>query len=556
MRSEFRPLETAVLVCLALAVTCPAAARNGAGQKRPRAPANLELPRTDLGETEMILRVLDRLAFGPRPGDVDEIRRLGLARYLDEQLHPEGKPDPEVEARLKGMESLDLVAWELVGRYPDAGLQRQIAQRQAALAEQKSPEAQRPASPPQKPPDSAGPQRIVQELVAAKLVREIYSRWQLNEVLVDFWLNHFNVFIQKGPERYLMTEYDRDVSPAMLVYLDNSESVDPTPARPMMRPRRAYDGSLARFFPRPGQRPRGLNENYARELLELHTLGVDGGYTQKDVTEVARCFTGWTLLQPQQGGGSIFVEANHDRGEKLVLGHRIPAGGGIEDGLEVLEILARHPATARFLATKLARRFVSDEPPEALVRRLARVYSETDGDIREMVRALVTSPEFFSPRYAGAKFKRPLEFFVSAVRALGAEVEPHPALAGLLQSLGEPPFACLPPTGYADAATEWLSTNQLLRRMNTAVMLASGRAPGITVHLDRLFEGVDSADASALTDRAASALLGRPLPEAERAEVAARVGEAAASAAPRDGAGALRALAAALVLGSPEFQRQ
>jgi uncharacterized protein (DUF1800 family) len=542
-----------VLALVTLAALAPAASGQKRGKTGERA---LTLPRSELSERDAIVHVLDRLAFGPRAGDVGRIQAAGLARWLDEQLHPEGKPDPDVEARLKPFASLTLSAWELLSRYPDAALQKQIAERQKDMAA------------PAPPFDKAGPQRIVEELVAAKLVRETYSRWQLNEVLVDFWLNHFNVFIQKGPMRYLLTEYERDVirphawgkfkdllaavaqSPAMLVYLDNFESTDASPPRQMFQPRHPFDPAAVIALPRPPTRQRGLNENYARELLELHTLGVDGGYTQKDVTEVARCFTGWTIVPPQQGGGSIFVEAAHDHGEKVVLGRRIPAGRGIEDGLDVLAIVAEHPATARFVATKLARHLVADTPPPALVDRVARVYAETAGDIREMVRAIVTSPEFFSARYAGAKFKRPLEFFVSAVRALDADLRIHPSLFGILQALGEPPFGCLPPTGYSDAASEWLSTTQLLRRMNTALQLASGRVPGAPVDLERVLDGIYLDDAPALIDGAAERLLGRRLPEDQRTEMIERL-----RAAQRNPA-ELRALAAALVLGSPEFQRQ
>src|SRR6185295_18491817 len=263
--------------------------------------------------------------------------------------------------------------------------------------------------------------QVVIELSQQKLLRAAYSERQLQEVLVDFWFNHFNVDARKGATRFLVTEYERDAirphvlgrfrdlleatakSPAMLFYLDNWMSVDP--------------GSAGLGSPsalRAGNRQkRGLNENYGRELMELHTLGVDGGYSQNDVTEVARAFTGWTIGNPRQGGGYFFNARLHDRGEKLVLGHRIKAGGGESDGEQVLDILATHPSTARFIATKLARRFVSDAPPASLVDRLADKFRATDGDLREVTRTILTSPEFLSPTTYGAKVKTPFEFVVS-----------------------------------------------------------------------------------------------------------------------------------------------
>ncbi len=568
--------------------------------------AGLQLPRSDLSEKEQILHVLNRLAFGPCPGDVERIEKMGLSRYLEEQLHPEGRPDPLADDKLKELETLNLVSWELLSKYPDPAMLRQIQQRQNPAGRPagvpplpRNPEdtprmntAEQPrmaenpqivvppprtgpaGPPPQNMAGITGPQRIVQELAAAKILRAVYSQWQLNEVLVDFWLNHFNVFIQKDAERWLMTEYERDVirphawgkfkdlliavakSPAMLMYLDNFQSVDPTPPLRLFEPRRPYDGKSLAMFPQPGPpRNRGLNENYARELLELHTLGVDGGYTQKDVVEVARCFTGWTMIPPQQGGGSVFLSANHDRGEKLVLGHRISAGGGVEDGLQVIDILVHHPSTARFIAKKLARHLLADDPPESVVTRSARTFANTDGDIREVVRSIITSPEFFSAKYYRAKFKRPVEFLVSALRALEAEVSATPALFGLLQTMGEPPYGCQPPTGYSDAASDWLSTQQLLRRMNVALALASGRAPGIKTRLDPLLEGLDPDDLEAVMDRFAVRFIGKSLSPEEKKPILDNIREDLAS----EGGNASavgRAMVAALILGSPEFQMQ
>jgi uncharacterized protein (DUF1800 family) len=309
-----------------------------------------------------------------------------------------------------------------------------------------------------------GPGRIIAELAEAKLLRAIYSERQLQEVMVDFWSNHFNVFAAKGADKWLITAYDRDVirphamgkfrdlleatakSPAMLFYLDNWMSADPNASldlyrlrelrslRRRVQPRRGLGASSGSGNSNPtkdndpesARRPNrklGLNENYARELMELHTLGVDGGYTQRDIIEVARCLTGWTISRPRQDGQFKFARMLHDDGEKNVLGHKIEAGGGIRDGERVLEILARHPSTAKFLALKLARRFVSDEPPAALVGRVAEVFSKTDGDISAMLRAIFISPEFNSPSVYRAKVKTPFELVASSIRAVGAETE-------------------------------------------------------------------------------------------------------------------------------------
>jgi uncharacterized protein (DUF1800 family) len=266
-------------------------------------------------------------------------------------------------------------------------------------------------------------------------------------------------------------------SPAMLFYLDNWQSAAPESAQNMTPPRRR-PGQLARpgqpARPMPPNRPKGINENYARELMELHTLGVEGGYTQKDVQEIARAFTGWTITQPRQGGEFRFDPRMHDDGEKQVLGVKIPSGGGRKDGERVLDILAKHPSTAKFVATKLARRFVADEPPKALVDRAAARFRDTDGDIREVVRTLVTSPEFFAASSYRAKVKTPLEFVASAVRASGVDVRNSQPLIQAMTEMGMPPYMCQPPTGYADKADAWVNTGALLSRMNFAVMLSSG----------------------------------------------------------------------------------
>ena len=326
------------------------------------------------------------------------------------------------------------------------------------------------------------------------MLRAAYSERQLEEVLVDFWFNHFNVFAGKGPTRIHLTEYERDTirprvlgkfrdllgavaeSPAMLFYLDNWQSAAPADAETMHAAGRRGKAVRRPPMAQPQQqgRRRGINENYARELMELHTLGVDGGYTQRDVQEVARAFTGWTIDMPRQGGGFKFEPRIHDNGDKIVLGVRIPRGGGKKDGEQVLDLLARHPSTARFIALKLARRFVADEPPATLIERAAARFQATDGDIREVVRTILTSPEFFAPSAYRAKVKTPFEFVVSAVRASGADVRDGQALVQGVRQLGMPLYMCQPPTGYSDKADAWVNTGALLNRMNFALSLASG----------------------------------------------------------------------------------
>ncbi len=354
-------------------------------------------------------------------------------------------------------------------------------------------------------------QVVVSELMQAKLLRAIYSERQLDEVMTDFWFNHFNVFINKGADRFLLTSYERDAirphvlgkfedllvatakSPAMLFYLDNWLSVGPNSEialgiAPSRRNRRGYG-------PGPNNRPRGkgrqasgLNENYGRELMELHTLSVNGGYSQQDVTEVAKVFTGWTLDQPRRGGDFRFEPRMHEPGDKIVFGHRIKQSGE-EEGLEVLHLLAHNPKTARFISQKLAMRFVSDDPPAALVDRMTQTFLKKDGDIREVLRTMFKSPEFWSPEAYRAKVKTPLEFVVSAVRASGGEVEDARALVGTLNNMGMMPYGMMPPTGYSMKASTWVNSSALLARMNFALALAAGKIRGVKVDSANLLAG-------------------------------------------------------------------
>jgi uncharacterized protein (DUF1800 family) len=436
--------------------------------------------------------LLNRIAFGPRPGDVDRVQAMGIGRYLDQQLHPERLDDGGMAPRLAALPTVRLSAEEIVETI-------ELPQIEARRARRQQGNAGDPNAAPPRDPRQQQANRIVVELAEQKILRAVYSERQLQEVLTDFWFNHFNVDARKGRDRFLLTAYERDAirphvlgrfrdllgatakSPAMLFYLDNWMSADPNGPHPEMRPARLARGPFGgRVVVPPAPRPqppnqqarRGLNENYARELMELHTLGVDGGYTQQDVTEVARAFTGWTIENPRKGGGFTFNPRLHDPAQKIVLGHVIKAGGDQSDGERVLDILAKHPSTARFVATKLARRFVSDTPPASLVDRAARRFRDSDGDLREVTRTILTSPEFAAPDAVAAKVKSPFEFVVSALRTAGIELTEPEALVRRIQQMGMPLYMCQPPTGYRDTADAWMNTGALVNRINFALKLA------------------------------------------------------------------------------------
>jgi uncharacterized protein (DUF1800 family) len=458
---------------------------------------------------QAIVHVLNRVAFGPRPGDIDRVRSLGLERYIDEQLRPERIPDRSMNERLRGLTTIGLSAGEIAERYERPAMEARRERRQKAKDGEPAPERRTERDPMRQQANS-----VIAELAEQKLLRAVYSDRQLQEVLTDFWFNHFNVDARKNRERFLLTVYERDAirphvlgtfrdlleatarDPAMLVYLDNWMSAAETaPGAHVARRLRAGGASASLAEARanrgraeagrrkpsvptpegaPPKRPRGLNENYARELMELHTLGVDGGFTQKDVTEVARAFTGWTIAPPRRGSGFRFEPRMHDTGAKVVLGHTIEAGGGESDGEQVLDVLAAHPATARFIATKLVRRFVSDVPPPALVDRAAARFRDTGGNLREVTRTILTSPEFLSPAAYHAKVKTPFELVVSALRATAAEVADARLVVRGVQQLGMPLYMCQPPTGYKDAADAWVNTGALVGRLNYALKLAGG----------------------------------------------------------------------------------
>jgi uncharacterized protein (DUF1800 family) len=553
-----------------------------ARDKKPKQePALKGLPITELSADEAILHALNRLAYGPRPGDVERVRQMGLAKWIEQQLNPNAIDDRAAEARLEQFPTLRMTTAKLLAEYP----QPKQAEKQAikqAQTEQRSPNSgaagvanaseaastatnENAPSPMKQEPtgemnaatrglgkrdllggadpnavpraiadDSKRPQRVVEELAMAKVARAIYSERQLQQVMDDFWFNHFNVFAAKGEDRWFLTSYERDViqphtmgkfkdllaatakSPAMLFYLDNFLSADPKAAERMAAQRAARQrrGGFGRPWPprvpqqqQAKKNARGLNENYGRELMELHTLGVDGGYTQKDVTEVARCFTGWTIEKPREYADFKFDERMHDPDPKVVLGKKIHAGG-MKDGEQVIELLARHPSTAKFISTKLARRFVSDDPPQSLVERMAKTFQSSDGDIRAVLKTMIYSPEFWSRDAYRAKIKTPFELVVSTARALGADVDTPMPLVQWTGRIGEPLYQAQPPTGYADRSEAWVNTGALLNRLNFSLALAGNKVRGSRSDVGSLLGPDADGDAKVALNRAVQVFLG------------------------------------------------
>jgi uncharacterized protein (DUF1800 family) len=605
------------LCCSALAVLLLA---GGIYAKRQKPP--------DTTQQQRAVHALDRLTFGPRPGDVQAVTAMGVDKWIDLQLHPEKIDNSAMQARLAPYRTLYMSSRDVVLAFPPNPVAKDAMDGKLPIprdryehaiyvaaidrVQQKQERKQEPAPPPAAPTSAAPtmqptdlsqrqaltreshnvvddlvvlspdqrmnrildltvaqqhdllqgiryekrqallaglspeqretvialnhPEAVVdQEVQAAKLLRAVYSDRQLEEVLTDFWFNHFNVFIGKGADRYLVTGYERDVirphvlgkfqdlllataqSPAMLFYLDNWQSEGPDSAAALGLPVRpngpggSHPGSRRPGGPNPpSSQPRpqpnaqnnqqkrrnGLNENYARELMELHTLGVNGGYTQKDVTELARVFTGWTLEQPQQGGGFVYRPRLHEPGDKVVLGHHIKENGEAE-GIDVLKLLARQPATARFISTELAQRFVSDNPPPTLINAMAKTFLKKDGDLREVMRTMFRSPEFWAPETYDARVKTPFEFVVSSLRATDTDINDPQPLLGQLNRMGEPLYGMQPPTGYSTKTDVWVNSAALLDRMNFGLALTTNRIQGTHFELARLMNANEGGSGSA-----------------------------------------------------------
>jgi len=431
---------------------------------------------------------------------------------------------------------------------------------------------------------------IVTELQQGKILRAVYSERQLDEVMTDFWFNHFNVFINKGADRYLTTAYERDVirphalgkfkdllvatakSPAMLWYLDNWDSVGANSEfaqnggeRPMKRPWAHGGFGHPPMNPRVQEArqqqakkaPKGLNENYARELMELHTLGVDGGYSQQDVTEVAKVFTGWTIDKPLRGGEYKFDEQRHEPGPKFVLGQNIKENGE-KEGMQVLDMLSRNPSTAHFISKKLAMRFVSDNPPQALVDHMADTFLKTDGDIREVLRTMFTSPEFWAPDAYRAKVKTPFEFIVSALRATDTDINNAMPLVQTLNKMGMPLYQQQPPTGYSMKAETWVNSAALLNRMNFSLALASGRFPGSSFDPHRVLGTTPVTTPEQAVGNFENALLAGDISKQTHETILKQLSDPQVSGRVLDDAAhpAQVGFVAGLILGSPEFQRR
>ncbi|MBS1810248.1 MAG: DUF1800 domain-containing protein [Acidobacteria bacterium] len=608
---------------LVVAIAC-----NGLVAQRSQRQRRVTMPTTAkrLTERQKVNHLLNRIAFGARPGDVERVTKLGWQKYLDQQLHPETIADAILEEKLNAFPELQLTNEQLVRAFPPLNLMNRYLQQrgidQRMFGEMYSQvRSDRPfdakataanqnlaiSSYGKATPEEVEKRRneilaVIKELNVrptnevftmaqqAKVLRAVYSERQLQEVLTDFWFNHFNVFARKGgPSNTTLIPYERDTirpnvfgkfedllrataqSAAMLYYLDNFQSMSPTGRRPpnlnsadlfvdpTLRP------PMPNNPPRPNRPPQnppprrpgaGINENYAREIMELHTLGVDGGYTQQDVQEVARCFTGWTLKNPQLGGGFHFEPLMHDNTEKTVLGQKIPAGGGINDGEAVIKILAHQPSTAKFIATKLARKFVSDNPSSALIDRVAKVYLKTDGDLREVYRALFASPEFWAVENYRAKIKTPFEMIVSTVRATGAETDGGRPMLQTLEQMGEGLYLAQPPTGYPETAEHWVNTGALLLRMNFALSLSNNRIRGTKVNVVALLADSKSDTPELIADQMIKTLLNGEMSSQTRATLATAISEPHLMNVTNLANNPLLPRIVALVLGSPEFQRQ
>src|ERR1044071_6264461 len=525
------------------------------------AAAPLTAQQARLTPQDSALHVLNRLAYGPSPGLVDRLAREGVMRWVDRQLAVESPDDPGMKDVLARYDLLRKSPEELLQSYVRVQRERRTERRDAAGDSMMS-AAERRRRVPAEARDLRDLGAQLPELV---VVRGAQSDHQLAEGMADFWSNHFNVFVGKNPDRVYLPDYIEHTirprvlgsfedlliatakSPAMLVYLDNAESIAPG-ARPpgMIRAARGFPRFPRALRGRPGlspmpmvplpgtgadslrrqarqRRPTGLNENYARELMELHTLGVDGGYTQQDVTEVARVLTGWSVRPPRQGGGFAFNDWAHDRGEKTVLGERYPKGHGEDEGMRLLKTLAAHPSTMHFVSGKLCARFVSDTPPDGCVDDAVAAWKRSGGDIREVLRALFHSPDFWAAPNIGAKVKTPLGFVVSAVRAVGGAPDTTPRLAGAVGRLGEPLYQHVAPNGYAEQEEDWVNSGALLNRMNVAMALAANRLPGVTVNLDAVLPVTDRHEA--LVDSVDQLILGGKMTPQTRKVILDQLGD-------------------------------
>jgi uncharacterized protein (DUF1800 family) len=554
-------------------------------------------------DTARAVHLLSRATYGVRPEDLAGLLDSGIDAWLDRQLTPSRIDNSALEARLETYPAAEMTIAELYEAYPPPQVVRERLGNPDSVSQEEMRRMRRELR-------IQSPNRILFDLGGAKLQRAVYAKRQLEEVMTDFWFNHFNVFFAKGPDRWLVGDYEREAirpyvfgefedmlvatasHPAMLVYLDNWQSQVPDSLNPragqqarnrerfrnmsprqrqvVLRMRGVSDEQIARIegaVKRQAGREPGLNENYARELLELHTLGVDGGYSQEDVVAVARAFTGWTIQLPGRGGGGrrsgtkmpdgsssagqfVFREEWHDPGEKVVLDRTLPSGRGMEDGLDVLRMLAVHPSTAEHIARKLSEAFVSDEPSPRMVEELTAVFLETRGDLREVTKALFTSPYFYDPANFGTKLKSPFELVASALRVTGAEFGASRGLGEQLRALDQIPYMSSPPTGYPAVSEEWASGGALLQRMNLGLALATGNIRNVQIPRDLSRQPLDQMLSDILPGMDTSGLSATIAAEMQSgfAGLDGTQAELRRQSGPSD-------LALGLALGSPEFQR-
>ncbi|MCE2849349.1 MAG: DUF1800 domain-containing protein [Chitinophagaceae bacterium] len=482
----------------------------------------LQMPyrKEGLSEREAAEHLLSRLSFGGRPGEAEKLLSMGLEKWVQQQLG-QSLPGTEVEKRLSDFDALSLDNETIVNRYLNAGQVLRMMQKNGTLsrdsmAKLEKADYRKDVLKLMQQQGLKPPQELNRQLFAQKLIRAVYSENQLQELMTDFWFNHFNVSVTKGQSQPFVLTYERDAirphtlgkfesllkataqHPAMLFYLDNASSgSDNNQMNQRIKKMAPANSKL--------KRAAGLNENYAREVMELHTLGVDGGYVQADVTEVARALTGWTvrpmmkdgyggrlskLQQSRLGknmatteGDFLFLAVRHDQGEKTVLGKKYTSNGGLNEGLEVLHQLASHPSTARFICKKIATRFVSDTPSVALVTAMAAVFTQSGGDIKQTMIAMLNSREFWKKEVLRSKIKSPFELVVSAIRATNADLRNTNQLNDWCARMGQKIYSYAAPTGFPDKASFWVNTGSLLNRMNFGLAIGAQRIPGVAVNL-------------------------------------------------------------------------
>ncbi len=576
-------IAAAARYAVVIAVTCVAGAcshnASTTGEvKAPDLPGNRE-PR-ELAVEQQIKQAIERLTFGARPGDVALVRKQGLDRWIKRQLTPENWPDAAADSAFANTPVLAMTVRELVDASPQQDVYIRRRRKELGLPDTARYTFDAGDSARFKAMSELGNQRV-QQYLGAKMTRAVVADHQLLELMTDFWENHFSVYRGKMPTQFTLLEYDRDVirpnalgrfrdllgavahSSAMLYYLDNyqstSDSAHLTLAawQNLAKAKTAKDSARIRL--NASKRRNGLNENYGRELMELHTLGVDGGYTQADVINVARALTGWSLTTPREGGGFNFNANAHDAEPKRILGHDLPAGRGIEDGEETLDILAHHPSTARYIAMKLVRHFVADSAPTSLVNKAAAEFTRTDGDIRRVMAVIVASPEFYAKAAVRAKVKTPYQLVASAYRAMRGVPDSGAKSINLVQGLGQQLYGHLTPEGWPDEAKSWMNTGAMLARINFGTNVGAGRIPGIGTAAWAAASGLQGLPLDARVDGLGQALLlGEMTPETHEVlmsgsnPLAARAGMEKARTGRPPTLGELIGLAIA----APEFQRR